>query len=64
MKVENKLSTHLVIPAGAKNGATLKIAPKETAKVDKVTSPIKDAERSGLLVIHYPAASGKKGKKE
>ena len=64
MKVENKLYTHLVIPAGAKNGDTLKLAPKGTAQVDKVTGPIKDAERRGLVAIHYPAASGKKGKKE
>jgi len=60
MKVENNLSTHLVIPAGAKDGGTLKIAPKETANVEKVTGPIKDAERGGLVIIHYPTPRDKK----
>ena len=54
LTVTNNLSSHLVIPKGSDGGVALKLAPKASAKVDKVTGPVKEAERSGLVVIHYP----------
>ena len=60
LTVTNNLPSHLVIPKGADRGAALKLGPKASAKLEKVTAPVKDAERAGLVVIGYPDAANKK----
>jgi len=60
MTIESRLKTHLVIPDGADTGVALKLSPGGKAVVDKVTGPVKDAERKGLVTIHYPGRKQEK----
>ena len=52
--VLNNLDTSLVIPGGLNEKAALVLLPKTQAKIEKVTSPLKDAEKKGLIKISYP----------
>jgi len=54
LTVQNNLASHLVIPGAGAKGGGLKLPPKGSVKVEKVTAPLKDAERNDLVVIHYP----------
>lgn len=64
MTIESQLKTHLVIPDGADAGVALKLSPGGKAVVDTITGPVKDAERKGLVTIHYPGRKQEKpGKK-
>ena len=54
LTVQNNLASHLVIPGAGDYGRALKLPPNGSAQVDKVTGPLRDAERNGLVVIHYP----------
>jgi len=54
LTVQNNLASHLVIPGAGNKGEGLKLPPKGTVQVEKVTGPIKDAEHNDLVVIHYP----------
>ena len=67
--ITNKLETCLVIPGGLGEKGSLTFAPKTRVKVEKITAPIKDAEKRGLVKIAYPTekpapskAEGKTGK--
>ncbi len=60
LTVTNNLPSHLVIPKGTDAGTALKLGPKASAKVEKLTGPVKDAERSGLVVIQYPQTTDEK----
>jgi len=60
MTIESRLKTHLVIPDGVDAGVALKLGPGGKAVVDKVTGPVKDAERKGLVTIHYPGRKQEK----
>ena len=60
LTVTNNLPSHLVIPKRADRGAALKLGPKASAKIEKLSAPVKDAERAGLVVIGYPGAADKK----
>jgi hypothetical protein len=60
LTVTNNLPSHLVIPKGTDSGTALKLGPRASAKVEKLNGPVKDAERSGLVVIQYPQASDEK----
>ena len=54
LTVQNNLASHLVIPGAGDKGGALKLSPKGSVQVEKVTGPLKDAERRELVVIHYP----------
>jgi len=56
LTIVNNLAFHLVIPGAGDKGGALKLPPKGSVKVEKVTGPLKDAERNELVVIHYPKA--------
>jgi hypothetical protein len=56
LTITNNLPTHLVVPGGAGEKLTLKIAPGGEAKVEKITSSVKDAETKGIVSIGYPPA--------
>jgi len=56
LTIVNNLDSHLVVPHGAGTNAPLKLKPRGKAAVEKVTGPLKDAERHGLVVIQYPEA--------
>jgi hypothetical protein len=58
LTITNNLPTHLVIPSGAGEGETLKVPPRGKVQVERVTAPLKDAERRGLLTVGYPDAGG------
>jgi hypothetical protein len=59
LTVQNNLAFHLVIPKAGDKGKSLKLLPKGSVQVEKVTGPLKDAERNELVVIHYPQAEAK-----
>jgi len=59
LTVQNNLASHLVIPRAGDKGETLKLSPKGSVQVQKITGPLKDAERNDLVVIHYPKAETK-----
>ena len=59
LTVVNNLAFHLVIPRVGNKGKALKLPPKGSVQVEKVTGPLKDAERNGQVVIHYPKADTK-----
>jgi len=54
LTITNNLPTHLVVPGGAGEKLALRIPPMGEAKVEKITSTVKDAETKGLLSIGYP----------
>ena len=62
LTVQNNLASHLVIPGAGDKGGGLKLPPKGSVKVEKVTAPLKDAERNDLVVIHYPKKTETKPK--
>jgi len=57
--VQNNLASHLVIPGAGDQGRALKLPPSGSVQVEKVTGPLKDAERNELVVIRYPKAETK-----
>ena len=59
LTVQNNLASHLVIPEAGDKGGGLKLPPKGSVQVEKVTGPLKDAERNDLVVIHYPKTETK-----
>jgi len=59
LTIVNNLAFHLVIPKAGDKGKALKLPPMGSAQVEKVTGPLKDAERNGQVVIHYPKAGTK-----
>lgn len=63
LTITNNLPTHLVIPGGAGEGATLKVPPRGKVQVERVTAALKDAERRGLLAVGYPEAGSEKSAK-
>jgi len=62
LTVQNNLASHLVIPGAGDKGGGLKLPPKGIVQVEKVTGPLKDAERNELVVIHYPKTTETKPK--
>ena len=54
LTIVNNLAFHLVIPGAGDKGRALKLPPNGSVQVEKVTGPLKDAERNELVVIHYP----------
>ena len=56
LTVQNNLASHLVIPGAGDTGKALKLPPSGSVQVEKVTGPLKDAERNELVVIRYPKA--------
>ena len=58
LTVTNNLVMHLVVPDGAGEGLTLKVPPRGQVQVERVTGPLKEAERHGLLTLGYPEAPG------
>ena len=62
LTVQNNLASHLVIPGAGDTGGCLKLPPKGSVQVEKVTGPLKDAERNELVVIHYPKKTETKPK--
>jgi len=59
LTVQNNLASHLVIPGAGDKGGALKLLPMGSVQVQKVTGPLKDAERNDLVVIHYPKTETK-----
>ena len=59
LTVQNNLASHLVIPGAGPKGGALKLPPKGSVQVEKVTGSLKDAERTDLVVIHYPKTKPK-----
>ena len=58
--VTNKLKTHLTITEGLGKKGPLQLSPKGKAAVDRVTGPILDAQKQGLVVVK----EGKEGKED
>jgi len=59
LTIVNNLAFHLVIPKAGDKGKALKLPPSGSVQVERVTGPLKDAERNGQVVIHYPKADTK-----
>jgi hypothetical protein len=59
LTIVNNLTFHLVIPGAGDKGRALKLPPNGSVQVEKVTGPLKDAERNELVVINYPKAETK-----
>ncbi len=55
LTITNKLDTCLVVPQGNDGKGALFLEPKGTAKVERITASLKEAERNGQVVIRYPA---------
>ena len=62
LTVQNNLASHLVIPGAGNKGGGLRLPPKGSVQVEKVTAQLKDAERNELVLIHYPKKTETKPK--
>jgi hypothetical protein len=56
LTISNCTPTHLLLPGAAGDGTALKLPPGGTAKVERLTAALKDAEKQGLVRIGYPEA--------
>ena len=60
--VTNKLKTHLTITEGLGEKGPLQLGPKGKVKVDRMTGPILDAQKQGLVVVKEGKEEGQKAK--